>query len=99
MDPDILVQTMTPEVYERLKESVETGKWLDGNPLSEEQRETCMQAVIIYQAKHLDNKQHMTVSADGEVIHLSRQELKQQLNTQTQDDAPQEIARFKQDDF
>lgn len=113
MTPDLLVQTMTPLVYARLKEAVETGKWLDGNPLSPEQQEACMQAVIIYQAKHLDNKEHMTVSSEGEFIQLSRQELKQQHNSQpdaaiikdsnSQKSNPevthQEIARFKQDDF
>ena len=82
MTPDFLVQTMTPQVYERLKDSVETGKWLDGNPLSPEQQEACMQAVIMYQAKHLNNKEHMTVSSEGEFIQLSRQELKQQHNSQ-----------------
>lgn len=105
MNPDQLVQTMTPEVYDRLKDSVETGKWLDGTPLSESQRATCLQAIIMYQAQHLNNDQHMSVSADGEIIHLSRQELKQQLNsdsssqTQSKLNSDSEIARFKQDDF
>lgn len=97
MDPEQLVKTMTPEVYQRLNNAVETGKWFDGNPLTEEQKDTCLQAVILYQAEHLENNQHMTIGADGEVIHLSRQELKQQLNQQH--NSHSEIARFKQDDF
>lgn len=108
MTLDILLQTMSLQVYERLKDAVETGKWLDGNPLSPEQQEACMQAVIMYQVKHLDNKEHMTVSSEGEFIQLSRQELKQQHNSQpdaltikdsNSEDSHQEIARFKQDDF
>ena len=56
-----------------------------------------MQAVMYYQAKFLKSEQHMTVGADGEIVHRSRgsllQELKQNsTNTQT-------IARFKQDDL
>lgn len=105
MNPDQLVQTMTPEVYQRLKDSVETGKWLDGTTLSDTQRETCLQAIIMYQAKHLNNDQHMSVGPDGEIIHLSRQELKKQLNAdsvsqpQSKFNSDSEIARFKQDDF
>ena len=53
MDYLDLVETMTPEVYSRLKRSVELGKWPDGRPLSREQRETCMQAIIAWGDKHL----------------------------------------------
>ena len=93
MNPENLVQNMTLEVYQKLKTSVETGRWLDGNPLTEEQKETCLQAIILYQSTHLDNKEHMTVDANGEIVHLSKHQLKQQFSQQS------DIARFKQDDF
>lgn len=48
MDFDAMIKSITPEVYENLKRAVELGKWNDGTPLSQEQRETCMQAVIAY---------------------------------------------------
>ncbi len=93
MTPESLLRAMTPEIYERLRQSVETGKWLDGKPLSEEQKNTCMQAIMIYQSKVLASKEHMTVNEAGEIVHLSKQEFKQQFNSQN------DIARFKQNDF
>ena len=61
MDISQLVANLTPEVYERLRTAVETGKWFDGNPLSEEQRESCMQAVLMYQSQVIGSEEHMTV--------------------------------------
>ncbi|PIE42515.1 MAG: hypothetical protein CSA49_00340 [Gammaproteobacteria bacterium] len=48
MDFEAMIKSITPEVYENLKRAVELGKWRDGTPLTQEQRETCMQAVIAY---------------------------------------------------
>lgn len=93
MTPESLLQAITPDIYERLRQSVETGKWLDGNPLTEQQKDTCLQAIIMYQSKVLASKEYMTVNEHGEIVHLSKQELKKQFNSQ------QDIARFKQDDF
>ena len=93
MNVEQLVQSMTPEIYERLRQSVETGKWLDGSPLSEEQKDNAIQAVMLYQAKIMKSDQHMTVGAEGEIVHKSKQQLKQQFKE------GEDIARFKQDDF
>ncbi|MGL5501413.1 MAG: DUF1315 family protein, partial [Plesiomonas shigelloides] len=35
MHVDSLISAMTPEVYERLRQAVETGKWADGTALTE----------------------------------------------------------------
>lgn len=48
MDFDAMIKSITPEVYENLKRAVELGKWNDGTRLTQEQRETCMQAIIAY---------------------------------------------------
>jgi uncharacterized protein YeaC (DUF1315 family) len=56
-----------------------------------------MQAVMIYQAKVLKSGQHMTVGADGEIIHRSRESLQQELKQDSNN--IQTIARFKQDDL
>lgn len=93
MDLEVLVKSMTPEIYQKLRQAVETGKWLDGNPLSEQQLESSLQAVMLYQAKMLDSDQHMSVNADGEIVHKSRQQLKQQFKQH------ENIARFRQNDF
>ena len=77
MDIQQLVQAMTPEVYENLRNAVETGKWPDGKALSEEQKSNSMQAVLMYQAKVEQSDQHMTVGKNGEVVQKSRQQLQQ----------------------
>ncbi len=93
MNVDALVNTMSPEIYEKLRNAVETGKWLDGSPLSDEQKETCMQAVMLYQSKIIKSEEHMTVGETGEIVQKSRQQFKQEFTHQDS------IARFKQDDF
>ncbi len=97
MNVDALLQAMTPDVFERLREAVETGKWPDGTALTAEQRESCMQAVMLYQAKVANSTDHMTVNAQGEIVHKTKRDFLRALK----DDADQEntIARFKQDDI
>ncbi len=56
-----LIDTMTPDVYNNLRRAVELGKWDDGNRLSEEQLAHCMQAVILYEARHLPEEQRTGV--------------------------------------
>lgn len=50
-------QNLSEEVYQGLKRALELGKWPDGQLLTEQQRETCMQAVISYEAVHLAEDQ------------------------------------------
>ncbi|HLS99415.1 MAG: DUF1315 family protein [Porticoccaceae bacterium] len=52
MDYQQLLKTLTPDIYENLKRAVELGKWPNGEPLTPEQRETCLQAVIAWDAMH-----------------------------------------------
>ncbi|HEY8386451.1 MAG TPA: DUF1315 family protein [Porticoccaceae bacterium] len=47
-----LVKNLTPEIYENLKRAVELGKWPNGERLTQEQRETCLQAVIAWDMLH-----------------------------------------------
>ncbi len=48
-----LIDTITPEIYTNLKRAIEIGKWSDGRVLTAEQRELCLQAVIVYETKHV----------------------------------------------
>lgn len=80
MDTEQLLKAMTPEVYERLVYAVETGRWPEGVMLSKQQRDSCMQAVMLYQSKHNTEAQHMTVAAGGEISFKSKQELKKQFS-------------------
>ena len=47
-----LVRQITPELYATFKRSLETGRWPDGNALTDEQREHCLQALIAYDQLH-----------------------------------------------
>ncbi|MDF2178752.1 DUF1315 family protein [Aliiglaciecola sp. CAU 1673] len=91
MDIQSLLNAMTPQLYERLVQAVETGKWPDGNALTVEQKENCLQAVMLYQARVLQSEEHMTIGANGDIVHKSKQQLKQ--------DFQPSIARFSSDDF
>lgn len=57
MNFDQVSQNLDPQVYQSLKAAVELGKWPNGQPLSEEQKSICMQAIIVYEAKHLPPEQ------------------------------------------
>jgi uncharacterized protein YeaC (DUF1315 family) len=53
MDYKQLVQTMTPEIYRSMRDSLERGKWPDGRVLTSDQREHSMQALIMWGLTHL----------------------------------------------
>lgn len=48
-----LIDEMNSDVYGSLKLAVELGKWGDGARLNAQQIDFCMQAIILYEAKHL----------------------------------------------
>jgi len=51
-----LIDEMNVEIYDSLKLAVEIGKWNDGKRLDKEQVDFCMQAIILYEAKHLQEQ-------------------------------------------
>lgn len=85
MDANQLVAAITPEAYERLLFAVETGKWPEGTSLSQEQRDSCMQAVMLYQSKHNTAAEHMSVAAGGDICFKSKAELKKQFQSGQED--------------
>lgn len=54
-----MIDTMSPEVYESLRLALELGKWPDGRPLTPQQKEDTMQAVIAWGEKHLPAEQRI----------------------------------------
>ncbi len=50
---DRLVGSLTPDVYERLKRAVETGRWPDGREVTAVQREHCLTAIIAWGERNL----------------------------------------------
>ncbi|HSB95796.1 MAG TPA: DUF1315 family protein [Spongiibacteraceae bacterium] len=57
MDFNQLIDDITPDIYRNLKRAVEIGKWPDGRVLTAEQRALSMQAVIAFEARHLDERE------------------------------------------
>ena len=47
MDKQTILASLTPEVVDKFRMAIELGKWQDGRKLTAEQRETCMQAVMV----------------------------------------------------
>uniref|UniRef100_A0A6V7KGY1 Uncharacterized protein n=1 Tax=Bracon brevicornis TaxID=1563983 RepID=A0A6V7KGY1_9HYME len=74
---DEVVTALTPDIYQRLATAVELGKWYDGVPLTLEQKENCLQMVILWQSRHNVDAEHMTINTNGELVMKSKQELKQ----------------------
>lgn len=54
MDLDQYMKALTPDIVEKFKTAVEIGKWPDGRALTQEQKDTCMQAIIAYEHKYVD---------------------------------------------
>lgn len=73
-----MIASMTPEVYQRLATAVETGKWADGVALTAEQKENSLQLVLLWQARHNDYPQHMSVAKGGEIVTKSKKQLKEE---------------------
>ena len=77
MDIEQIIDSMTPEVYQRLATAVELGKWPDGVALTPEQKENSLQLVMLWQARHNTNAQHMTIDTRGQMVMKSKQQLKE----------------------
>ncbi|MFL0798537.1 MAG: YeaC family protein [Cellvibrionaceae bacterium] len=87
MDFQTLIENITPEIYENLKRAVELGKWPDGNKLSKEQLDHCMQAIMAYDLKNkseeervgfIHTKKHTHCGSDGEEDDSSEKPIKWQ---------------------
>ncbi|HCB3585806.1 YeaC family protein [Citrobacter koseri] len=90
MNLDEMIDSMTPEVYQRLSTVVELGKWPDGVALTPEQKENSMQLVMLWQARHNTDAQHMTIDTNGQMVMKSKQQLKEDFGI-----APKSIATLK----
>ena len=48
-----LIKTIPPDIYERFKKAIETGKWNDRTLLTEDQKAITLRAIILYEQVHL----------------------------------------------
>jgi len=71
-------KNLSPTLYEKLKTAVETGKWLDGNPLTEEQKAHSLQLVMAYQKEFNSEPEHFTIAQSGEIHMKPKKILKDQ---------------------
>jgi uncharacterized protein len=78
------IKNMPEEVYQKLRTAVELGKWPDGSVLTPEQKESSMQAVLLWQAMHNDNPEHMTIGKGGELVMKSKSELRRQFRDEAE---------------
>lgn len=85
MNAQQLVDSITPQAYQRLVYAVETGKWPEGTVLTAQQRESCMQAMMLYQSKHNQQPEHMTVAAGGELHIKTKNDFKRDFSTSSRD--------------
>ncbi|MDR9890047.1 YeaC family protein [Pseudenterobacter timonensis] len=90
MNLEQMINSMTPEIYQRLLTAVETGKWPDGVALTAEQKENSLQLVMLWQARHNTQAQHMTIDTNGQMVMKSKRELKEEFGI-----TPKPIATFK----
>ncbi|MCO4320758.1 YeaC family protein [Aliidiomarina quisquiliarum] len=98
MQYDDVLRGMTPEIYQRMLSAVETGRWPDGQKLTDAQKENAMQLVMLYQAKRLNQSDHFSVNSLGELVMKSKRDLREDLRAKAQLREGNDIARFKIDD-
>ncbi|PSV46719.1 YeaC family protein [Photobacterium indicum] len=101
MDVKQLLDVMTPKVYQRISTAVEIGKWPDGSVLTQEQRDSAQQAVMLYQSRHNENAEHMSVEAGGDIKFKSKAELKRDFGVKEPvlESDLNDIARFGHNDL
>ncbi|MEM6486313.1 MAG: DUF1315 family protein [Pseudomonadota bacterium] len=67
------IKAMTPDLVERLRTAVATGRWPDGRPLTQHQRENSLQAIIAWEKANLpENQRTGYVKPKAEVIEERR---------------------------
>lgn len=69
-------KNLSPSLYQQLKQSVETGKWLDGKPLDDQQKSDTLQLVLAYQSLYNENPDHFSIAKGGEIYMEKKSVLK-----------------------
>lgn len=80
------IDTMSQDMYLRLKCAAETGKWPEGTSVDENQRAMSLQLIMAYQARHLNNDQMLTIGANGEIIEKNKRQLKAEFSSVKSDE-------------
>jgi len=59
MDLQKIIQSISPEVYQKIKSAVELGKWPNGVKLTKEQQQHSLQILIAYDASNAPYEQRV----------------------------------------
>ena len=59
MTLDELLSAISPEIYEILQQAVALGRWPDGRRLDDDQRDLCLQAMLIWGERNLPPEQRV----------------------------------------
>ena len=79
------IENMPEAMYLRLKCAAETGKWPEGTVVEQAQRDTALQLIMAYQARHLHSDEMLTIGSDGQMVHKNKRQLKEQFSTAAKD--------------
>ena len=53
MNKQDILNSLTPEIVAKFRTAIEIGKWENGEKLTNSQRDTCMQAVMVWEHEYL----------------------------------------------
>jgi len=81
MNLDNTIENMPEAMYLRLKCAAETGKWPEGTVVDKAQRDTALQLIMAYQARHLNSDEMLTIGSDGQIVHKNKRQLKESFST------------------
>ncbi|MFT5593575.1 MAG: hypothetical protein ACI8SR_001956 [Oceanicoccus sp.] len=84
MNIEDLIASMTPMIYNNMKEALELGRWGDGREVTSEQKEYSLEALIRYE--HLHN-----IPQEQRVGYVDMTNKRQQKNKKVADDGEQLI--------
>lgn len=59
MDKQHILASLTPEIVEKFRTAIALGKWENGTRLTAQQRETCLQAVMVWEHEFLPVEERM----------------------------------------
>jgi len=78
-----LIDGMSSDVVGSLRLAVELGKWGDGARLNPQQIDFCMQAIILYEAKHLPEQKRVGFDLSASCKSKASPELTQTISIVT----------------
>ena len=85
MNLENTIENMPEAMYLRLKCAAETGKWPEGTVVDQAQRDTALQLIMAYQARHLNSDEMLTIGSDGQIVHKNKRQLKESFSTAAKD--------------